>query len=152
MIVTKSFAIVSYFSAGRSKAYYEVPLSPYRPRQTYAMYHMCLEITVIRGIRKNVIPSDKVIEGIWSLKVGKVWNCRHLSMLVLPFYANFILIDKSSRLYWYRGVTVLLPGWVIWKYMWFVHANLSIGRLTSARTVDLHWGEWGSIPLLTLTL
>ncbi len=21
-----------------------------------------------------------------------------------------------SRLYWYRGVTVLLPGWVIWKY------------------------------------
>ncbi len=46
------------------------------------------------------------------------------------------------RLYWYRGVTVLLPGWVIWKYMWFVHANLPIGRLTSDRTVDLHWGEW----------
>ncbi len=26
--------------------------------------------------------------------------------------------------------------------MWFVHANLPIGRLTSVRTVDLHWGEW----------
>ncbi len=26
--------------------------------------------------------------------------------------------------------------------MWFVHANLSIGRKTSVRTVDLHWGEW----------
>jgi hypothetical protein len=24
-------------------------------------------------------------------------------------------IDLFSRLYWYRGVTVLLPGWVIWK-------------------------------------
>jgi hypothetical protein len=23
---------------------------------------------------------------------------------------------SNSRLYWYRGVTVLLPGWVIWKY------------------------------------
>ncbi len=47
-----------------------------------------------------------------------------------------------SRLYWYRGVTVLLPGWVIWKYMWFVYANLPVGRLSSVRTVDLHWGEW----------
>ncbi len=26
--------------------------------------------------------------------------------------------------------------------MWFVHANLPIGRLTSVRTVDPHWGEW----------
>ncbi len=51
-------------------------------------------------------------------------------------------IATVSRLYWYRGGTVLLPGWVIWKYMWFVHANLPIGRLTSVRTVDLHWGEW----------
>ncbi len=24
-------------------------------------------------------------------------------------------IGTDSRLYWYRGVTVLLPGWVIWK-------------------------------------
>ncbi len=23
--------------------------------------------------------------------------------------------DELCRLYWYRGVTVLLPGWVIWK-------------------------------------
>jgi hypothetical protein len=23
---------------------------------------------------------------------------------------------NTCRLYWYRGVTVLLPGWVIWKY------------------------------------
>jgi len=53
MIVTQSFAILLYFSAGRSKPYYEVPLSPYRPRQTYAMYHMCLEITVKKVLRKN---------------------------------------------------------------------------------------------------
>ncbi len=25
-------------------------------------------------------------------------------------------LDNPCRLYWYRGVTVLLPGWVIWKY------------------------------------
>jgi hypothetical protein len=25
-------------------------------------------------------------------------------------------IGTDCRLYWYRGVTVLLPGWVIWKY------------------------------------
>jgi hypothetical protein len=24
--------------------------------------------------------------------------------------------NRRFRLYWYRGVTVLLPGWVIWKY------------------------------------
>ncbi len=35
--------------------------------------------------------------------------------------------------------------------MWFVHANLPIGRWTSVRTVDPH-GENGSNPLLTLTL
>jgi hypothetical protein len=27
-----------------------------------------------------------------------------------------IIQQVYSRLYWYRGVTVLLPGWVIWKY------------------------------------
>ncbi len=26
--------------------------------------------------------------------------------------------------------------------MWFVHANLHIGRFSSVRTVDTHWGEW----------
>jgi hypothetical protein len=32
----------------------------------------------------------------------------------LSFYVK---ISKLSRLYWYRGVTVLLPGWVIRKLM-----------------------------------
>jgi hypothetical protein len=61
-IVTKSFVILSYFYAGRTMPYYEVPLSPYRPRQTYAIYHMCIEITVIKVIRKNVIQGGKVFE------------------------------------------------------------------------------------------
>ncbi len=39
--------------------------------------------------------------------------------------------------------------------MWFVHANLPIGRSTSVRTVDLHWGEWlnssSDFNLITIT-
>ncbi len=46
-----------------------------------------------------------------------------------------------SRLYWCRVVTVLLPGWVTWKLMWFVYANLPLGRLASIRTTDSHWGR-----------
>jgi hypothetical protein len=30
---------------------------------------------------------------------------------------NKVACSIGSRLYWYRGVTVLLPGWVIWKKM-----------------------------------
>ncbi len=30
----------------------------------------------------------------------------------------------------------------MWKWMWFVHAYLPIGRLTSVRTVDLRRKEW----------
>jgi hypothetical protein len=61
---------------------------------------------------------------------------------LIPFQI-YIGTIGTSRLYWYRGVTVLLPGWVIWKYKGFVHANLPIGRLTSVRTVDPH-GENGA--------
>ncbi len=32
------------------------------------------------------------------------------------FYWYLAASIGTSRLYWYRGVTVLLPGWVIWKY------------------------------------
>jgi hypothetical protein len=71
---------------------------------------------------------------------------------VLYFLYNFCIhLSHNSRLYWYRGVTVLLPGWGYLEVMWFVHANLPIGRCTSVRTVDPH-GENGSKPLLTLTL
>ncbi len=70
---------------------------------------------------------------------------------IIPFDVVVLPIFLFSRLYWYRGVTVLLPGWVIWKQMWFVHAKLPIGRWTGVRTIDPH-GENGSNPLLTLTL
>ncbi len=36
----------------------------------------------------------------------------------------------------------ILPGWVIWKLMWFAHANLPFRPLVCVRTVDPHWGEW----------
>ncbi len=74
-IFTKSFAILSYFSAGRSKAYYDVPLAPYRPFKSDAIYDMCLEMSVKKKCKdKNVIQSDRVIEGIRSLKVKKDLN------------------------------------------------------------------------------
>ncbi len=56
-----------------------------------------------------------------------------------------------SRLYWYRDVTVLLPGWVVWKYKWFVLANLPIWLLASVRTINPPLGS-GTNPLLPLTL
>ncbi len=49
----------------------------------------------------------------------------------------------------YRGVTVLLPGWVTWKLMWFVHANLTLGRLASVRTTDSHWGKMAQFVYCT---
>ncbi len=51
------------------------------------------------------------------------------------------ILPVRSRLYWYRSVTVLLPGWVTWKLLWFVHANLPLGRLATDRTTDSHWGR-----------
>jgi hypothetical protein len=52
--------------------------------------------------------------------------------------------------YWYRGVTVLLLGWVIWMQVWAVHANLPLGWLAlSALSVPIR--AKGKIPLLTLT-
>ncbi len=61
--------------------------------------------------------------------------------MLLTVRIGIYKMDKIDILY--RGVKVLLPGSVIWKYeyMWFVHANLPIGRLTRVRTVDLHLGE-----------
>ncbi len=40
-----------------------------------------------------------------------------------------------------NGTTAGL-GYLDVQYTWFVHSNLPIGRLTSVRTVNLHWGEW----------
>jgi hypothetical protein len=40
------------------------------------------------------------------------------SRICYIIYENFAIYKNfsGSRLCWYRGVTVLLPGWVIWKY------------------------------------
>jgi hypothetical protein len=79
------------------------------------------------------------------------WNARHKVAIAtlcvsysvcLTMPAISVTWNGLCRLNWYRGVTVLLPGWVVWKYMWFVHANLPIGQLIGVRTVDSHWGEW----------
>ena len=37
-----------------------------------------------------------------------------MSVLPVNMCSKFWLLH--GRLYWHRGVTVLLPGWVIWKY------------------------------------
>jgi hypothetical protein len=53
-----------------------------------------------------------------------------------------------SRLYWCRGVTVLLPGWVTWKIMWYVLTNLPLdGWLVSALPGRFPLGENGTIRL-----
>jgi hypothetical protein len=39
------------------------------------------------------------------------WIFTVVDFLRLDFHVPF-----KSSLYWYRGVTALLPGWVIWKY------------------------------------
>ncbi len=46
--------------------------------------------------------------------------------------------------------TIAGLGYFAWKYMWFVHVNLPIGRLTSVRNVDPHRGN-GTVTLLTFT-
>ncbi len=54
------------------------------------------------------------------------------------------LFGSDSRLYWYRGVTVLLPGWTS------MQISPSGGWLVSALSITIR--EKGTIPLLTLTL
>ncbi len=56
---------------------------------------------------------------------------------------------RDCRLYWYRGVTVLLPGWVIWKYIGIVHANSSPWAVGYCPHCQLPMGEKDTIPLLT---
>ncbi len=47
-----------------------------------------------------------------------------------------------SPLYWNRGVTVLLPGWVIWKYWNRPSKFFSLGSwLVYAQTVNSQWGR-----------
>ncbi len=50
----------------------------------------------------------------------------------------FLWHTKLCRLYWYRGVTILLPGWVIWKYWNWPSKFFSMG---SVRTVNSQWGR-----------
>ncbi len=54
-----------------------------------------------------------------------------------------------SRLYWYRGVTVLLPGWVIWKYWNCPCKFFFLGSWQVSSLCHLTMGEKDTIPLLT---
>jgi hypothetical protein len=38
------------------------------------------------------------------------------NMKIIRFTFTPLLVLLYCRLYWFRGVTVPLPGWVIWKY------------------------------------
>ncbi len=49
--------------------------------------------------------------------------------------------ESGGLLLLQRCNSILLPGWVTWKLMWFVHVNLPIGLLASVRTTDSHWGR-----------
>ncbi len=41
------------------------------------------------------------------------------------------LCVSLCRLYWYRGVMVLLPGWLIWKFLELSTKSLLLGQLAS---------------------
>ncbi len=105
-----------------------------------SMVHFCNCFTSLQELKAIIF-----MQGIATDRIGGPtpgWFClKKMTGRIIKF-----------RLYWYRDVTVLLPGWVIWKYMWFVHANLPNGRLTIVSALSISIGETGSIPLLTLTL
>ncbi len=66
----------------------------------------------------------------------------------LNFEKKFRLC-RGSPLYWYRGVTVLLLGWVIWKFWNFPCKFFSLDSwLVSALSIS-HGGQKDTIPLLT---
>ncbi len=51
-----------------------------------------------------------------AVVLHRLQQARHLLHLLLPVGKTVNLCSLSiGRLHWYRGVTVLLPGQVIWK-------------------------------------
>ncbi len=100
-----------------------------------------------------------------SVRVSGCHSCA--TLLLLLFDSQEKKADKESystvqywykppllvhcRRYWYRGVTVIMPGWVIWKYWNCPCKFFSLGSwLVFALPHPI--GEKDTIPLLTETL
>jgi hypothetical protein len=66
-------------------------------------------------------------QGYFKVSTLKYHVLKYLQIMVHVTVVNEMIYESTrkikkeppllvhSRLYWYRGVTVLLPGWVIWK-------------------------------------
>jgi hypothetical protein len=76
-----------------------------------------------------------------------------LIQLVLLYWYSIAASDDMgtgiAASCWYRGVTVLLAGWFIWKSVRLVHANSPPREDANVRTTVFPMGENGTIPLLT---
>jgi hypothetical protein len=114
----------------------------------FCCWHPCYSgVPAVTNIPDVANIADVVVNPAVAVDSGLAAVFNHLL-----YWYRVASIGTEGRLYWYRGVMVLLPGLVTWNLKYIVHANLPLGQLASVRTTDSHWGENGTIRLLTLTL